>query len=170
MGVETALIAGLAIYAGSQIIGGAMEMGAYNDQAESYNQQASIARQESILEANQKQREIDKLAARQVMGMAKNGILTSEGSPLELLNETITLGREEVTAIVNRGNSMINYYNSLSKQSTNKGRSALIGGYAGAASTLLTGYYKGADAGLWGPNKVPKSTTTTTTAKTGGSL
>jgi len=170
MGIETALIAGLAISAGSQIIGGAMKMGAYNDQAESYIQQASIARQESILEANRKQREIDKLAARQVMGMAKNRILTSEGSPLELLNETITLGREEVTAIVNRGNSMINYYNSLSKQSTNKGRSSLIGGYTGLASTLLTGYYEGADAGLWGPNKVPKSTTTTTTAKTGGSL
>lgn len=161
MGVETVVMAGLALSAGSQIIGGAMDMGAYNEQAQSYQKQAVISQQESALEAKQKQLEIDKLAARQVMGMAKNGIITSEGSPLLILNETINQGKEEVNAINRRGSAMTEYYNTMAKQSTNEGRSALLSGFTGAASTAISGYYGGAKAGLWG-STAAKTTTAAT--------
>lgn len=167
MGIETAIatVMGLplatkvaasmiALEAGSQVAGGVMGRRAYNEEATSNQQRAAIAQSESVVEARQKQLEVNQVAARQAMAFAKNGVLTDEGSPLLTMSNTINLGREEVEAINRRGVASVNYYNSLAKQSKNQGRAALIGGIGKASSSVFNGYLDGKTAGIWGQKKV----------------
>ena len=74
-----ALVAFTAISAGASIYKGIQANAAYSEQGTMLMQQAMIAKRENDLLIQQKQREIDKTAARQVMAMSKNGLVTSAG-------------------------------------------------------------------------------------------
>ena len=142
-----ALVAFTALSAGMSIYQGVQQNAAYTEQGINLMKQAQIAQQENAYAVRQKQREIDKAAARQVMAMSKNGLNTSAGSPLEILYETYTLGQEEVDALKRQGQAQIWKYTTDANSSFNSGRSALIGGAASAISTIastgMAAYAKG---------------------------
>lgn len=145
-----AMVAFTALSAGMSIYQGVRQNAAYTEQGINLMKQAQIAQQENAYAVRQKQREIDKAAARQVMAMSKNGLNTSAGSPLEILYETYTLGQEEVDALKRQGQAQVWKYSTDAKNSFNSGRSALIGGVANAittiASTGMSIYGKGGSA------------------------
>lgn len=145
-----ALVAFTALSAGASIVKGIQANSAYSDQGIALMKQAQIAQQESEYAALQKQREVDKTAARQVMAMAKNGVVTSAGSPLEILYETMTLGQQEVDAIRRQGAAQADLYRTNANTAFNNGRSSLFGGAADALTTIGTTIAGGAAKGLWG--------------------
>ncbi len=145
-----ALVAFTALSAGASIVKGIQANSAATDQGIALMKQAQIAQYESNYAASQKQREVDRAAARQVMAMSKNGLNTSAGSPLEILYETMTLGQDEVNAIKRRGAAQVDMYMTKSNNAFKSGRSSLLGGAADAITTIGTAYIGGAQAGLWG--------------------
>ncbi len=146
-----ALVAFTALSAGASLVKGIQSNSAMTDQGIAYMKQAQIAQQESQYEAQQKQLEVDKAAASQVMAFAKNGVITSAGSPLDTLHETIRLGQQEVTAIRNSGMAKYELYQANAKTSFNSGRASLFGGITDAltstASTIMTAKLYGLDRG-----------------------
>lgn len=149
-----ALVAFTALSAGMSIYQGVQQNSAYTEQGINLMKQAQIAKQENDYAIRQKQREVDKAAARQVMAMSKNGLNTSAGSPLEILYETYTLGQEEVDALRRQGQAQVWKYSTDANTSFNNGRSALLGGAANALTTIAsTGmgiYAKGASGVMTG--------------------
>lgn len=133
-----ALVALTAVSAGMSVVQGIQQQSACNEAGMAYMQQAQTARRENELAIQQKQREIDKTAARQVMAMAKNGMDTGRGTPLEILQETAFLGQQEVDALRLQGEAQVGYYNALGKQQFNNGRTALLGGMSDALTTVAT--------------------------------
>lgn len=131
-----ALVAFTALSAGMSIYQGVQQNSAHTEQAINLMKQAQIAQQENAYVVRQKQREIDKAAARQVMAMSKNGLNTSAGSPLEVLYETYTLGQQEVDALKRQGQAQVWKYTTDANSSFNSGRSALLGGMASAISKI----------------------------------
>ena len=124
-----ALVALTAVSAGMSIVQGVQQNSADTEAGIAYMRQAQIARTENELAIQQKQRDIDKTAARQVMAMAKNGMDTGRGTPLEILHETAVLGQQEIDMLRLQGDAQVKYYQSLGKQQFNKGRASLLGGY-----------------------------------------
>lgn len=145
-----ALVAFTALSAGASIVKGIQQNSAYTDQGIALMKQAQIAQYENNLAIKQKQREIDKAAARQVMAMSKNGMDTSAGSPLEVLYETATLGAEEVNALRLQGQAQVYKYQTDANTAFKSGRSALIGGAANAVTTIASTAIGGYANGLWG--------------------
>lgn len=111
-----ALVALTAVSAGMSIVQGVQQHSANTEAGIAYMRQAQIARNENDLAIQQKRREIDKVAAQQVMAMAKNGMDTGRGTPLEILHETAFLGQQEIDALRLQGNAQVGYYQSLGKQ------------------------------------------------------
>lgn len=145
-----ALVAFTALSAGASIVKGIQQNSAYTDHGIALMKQAQIAQYENDLAIRQKQREVDKAAARQVMAMAKNGMDTSAGSPLEILHETATLGQEEVNALRLQGQAQVYKYRTDANTAFNSGRSALIGGAANAVSSIASTAIGGYANGIWG--------------------
>lgn len=139
----TGLSAGLSVMQG---IAGSMAASA---QSRAYMQEAKIAQMENNLTIKQKQREIDKTAARQAMAMAKNGIDTEGGSPLEILHETAVLGKEEIDALRRKGQAQVAMYRANASTARAQGRNALLGGIAQGLTTIGKTYINGLEKGLW---------------------
>lgn len=144
-----ALVAFTALSAGASIMRGVQANSAYTDQGIAMMKQAQIAQFESDYAAKQKQREVDKAAARQVMAMSKNGLVTSAGSPLEVLYETMTLGQEEVEAIKRQGAAQVDMYKANANTMFNNGRSELLGGATDALTSIGTMFIGGSANGLF---------------------
>lgn len=136
MGVETAFIAAAAIAAGGQILGGMSERDAQKKRAGMLEDQSRLAQSEAAAQAKRRATEVRRFAANQKVAFLKNGV-TLEGSPLIALEDTYTMGQEEVDSIVNRGNAQSNLYWQEAKLAKKQGRAAMIGGLTGAASTAL---------------------------------
>lgn len=143
-----ALVALTAVSAGMSIVQGIQQNSANTEAGISYMRQAQIAQQENQLAIKQKQREIDQVAAQQVMAMAKNGMDTGRGSPLEILYETAALGQQEVDSLRMSGHAQVSYYKSLGNQQFNNGRAAVLGGFSGALGTIATTAVSSNTAGL----------------------
>ena len=143
-----ALVALTAVSAGMSIVQGIQQNSANTEAGISYMRQAQIAKRENELAIQQKQREIDKTAAQQVMAMAKNGMDTGRGTPLEILHETAVLGQQEVDALRLQGEAQYSYYQSLGNQQFNNGRNALLGGFTDALTTVANTGIKMNTAGL----------------------
>jgi len=143
-----ALVALTAVSAGMSIVQGIQQNSANTEAGISYMRQAQIAKRENELAIQQKQREIDKTAAQQVMAMAKNGMDTGRGTPLEILHETAVLGQQEVDALRLQGEAQFSYYQSLGNQQFNNGRNALLGGFTDALTTVVNTGIRMNTAGL----------------------
>lgn len=143
-----ALVAFTALSAGMQIVKGLQANSAYTEQGIAMMKQAQIAQEENDLAVKQKQREIDKAAARQVMAMASNGLDTGAGSPLEILYETMALGQEEIDALKRQGTAQVEMYKSNATTLFNSGRSELLGGAANALTTVATTYMNTNTSGI----------------------
>ena len=143
-----ALVALTAVSAGMSIVQGIQQHSANTEAGIAYMRQAQIARNENDLAIQQKRREIDKVAAQQVMAMAKIGMDTGRGTPLEILHETAVLGQQEIDMLRLQGNAQVSYYQSLGKQQFNNGRNALLGGFSDALTTVATTAMSAKAAGL----------------------
>lgn len=144
-----ALVAFTALSAGMSIVKGIQANSAYTDQGIAMMKQAQIAQSENAYAVKQKQREIDKAAARQVMAMSKNGMYTDAGSPLEILYETMTLGQEEVDALKRQGAAQVDMFKTNAKTAFNTGRSELLGGASSALASVGTMFMAGKANGLF---------------------
>lgn len=134
-----ALVALTAVSAGMSIVQGLQQNSASTEASRAYYKEAQVARAENELAIQQKQREIDKVSAQQVMAMAKNGMNTGMGgTPLQILQETAFLGQQEVDALRRQGEAQVGYYSALGKQQLNNGRTAVLGGWANALTTVAT--------------------------------
>lgn len=156
-----ALVALTAVSAGMSIIQGVQQNSASTEAGIAYMQQAQIARTENELAIQQKQREVDKVAARQVMAMAKNGMDTGRGTPLQILQETAFLGQQEIDALKLQGNALVGYYSALGEQQFNNGRAALLGGASDALATVVGTGINAKTAGLGGSSTSTKNTMNT---------
>lgn len=148
MGIETALIAATVVSAGASIMGGISARSSANREAKALNEQAALAQNEATAEAQRRATEVRQFQRRQKLAFLKNGV-TLEGSPLLILDETLTAGQEEVDAIMRRGTAQAKYYRESAAITKNKGRAALIGGIGGAASSFIGGYGIGKSAGMF---------------------
>lgn len=137
----------IALAAGASVVQGVMGYQAARDEARLINQQGILEQQEAQEEAQRKANEVRKFAARQKLAFLKNGVRL-EGSPLLVVDETLTEGQKEVDAITRRGNALRTLRAQEAQITKNRGRAALIGGL-GQAAGLGYSYY----------NKSPLSTT-----------
>ena len=129
--------------AGAQVYSGFAANQAYKDEAGLQREQAALARQESIVSAQDTAAERTKLLRRQQLAFTKSGV-TLEGSPLLVLDETKVQSQKEVNAILRRGEAQYRLGQRSADITRNKGRAALIGGFTGAVGTLSSAGFSAA--------------------------
>lgn len=147
--VSLAFIAAASVAAGGKIMGGMSERDAQKHQAGLLEDQARLSQAEANAQAKKRALEVRRFAANQKVAFLKNGV-TLEGSPLIALEDTYTLGQEEVNSITERGNAQSNLYWRQAQQAKKQGRAAMVGGLAGAGSTAILTYGMGQQGGLFG--------------------
>jgi len=123
--------------AGMQIYSGFEQKKALEKQAEQQERQAQLAKQEAEAEAARREEERDRFTAKQRMAFAANGIRVTPGnnSVLAVTNFTADQFNQEIAAIRRRGAAQQDFYETEAQISENKGRSAVLSGFTGAAST-----------------------------------
>lgn len=151
---------GLALTLGSTLLGaaGQMQQASATAAAAKYNQQvanmnaelsdrrAKDALERGALEEQRKRAEVAQIKGRQQAAMAANGVDLTFGSPLDTLVDTAVLG--ELDALTIRTNANREAYD-FKVQAVNqraggtlegmKAKSAIQGGWLGAAGTVLGG-------------------------------
>lgn len=146
------VLATQAVSAIAEVGSGISAMRAANQEADALNTQAALTQAETKRDAAQKRREILSFKESQAMKFNNSGVLL-DGSPLLVLQETIDLGNEEIKAITERGNAQSNLFRMRASQMRNRGRSALTGGFAGAAQGTFNTLLQGRQFGLFGNKK-----------------
>lgn len=146
--ITTAFIATTVISVGSQIMGGMAANKASKREASLLDEQAALAQAEAQAEATRKANENRKFLKRQKLAFLKNGV-TLEGSPLFVLEETLEKGQEEVNAISRQGDARARLFSARAEQTRNEGRSQLVGGFMGAASSAFNAFGTGSKAGIF---------------------
>lgn len=143
MGVETAVIGTLlATSIGSSLYSGYQQKQAAKSEAGLMEDQGRLELEESKDEAARRAKEIRKFSARQKLAFIKNGVRL-EGSPLDVIDETLTEGQKEVDSVLRRGNAL---YDLRTRQADNlkkSGRAALIGGIGSASGSVLSAFGNG---------------------------
>lgn len=146
--IPAAVIALTAVSAGASIYGGIQANSASKKEAGLLREQGAIAQSEADSEAASHARDVRRFAADQSLAFLSNGV-TLAGSPLLVLDDTITQGQKEVDSITRSGNAQRSLFNQRADITRNQGRAALIGGLGQAAGTVATTSVYGKQAGLW---------------------
>lgn len=146
--VSLAFITSAVVAGGGKVLGGMAERDALKKRAGMQEDQARLATAEAAAQAKRRASDVRRFAANQKVAFLKNGV-TLEGSPLIALEDTYTMGQEEVDSIVNRGNAQSNLYWQEAKLSKKQGRAAMISGITGAASSALDSYGTGKKGGMF---------------------
>lgn len=133
----------------SKLLEGLATYNAAKSEASLLAEQARLAQKEIQYEAVQKQREVDRFAGEQTMAYLSSGV-TLEGSPLQVLEETRRLGKQEVDAITARANAVANLGQKKASSTAGRGRNALLGAFAGAALGGASTYAIGRKLGMFG--------------------
>jgi hypothetical protein len=129
--------------------------GKYNAQVAEMNatladRQAKDALERGAKEEQKKRMEVAQLKGRQIAASAANGVDLTFGSPLDNIVDTATLG--ELDALTIRRNAAYEAYDyevqgvnfrSDAKLARMNAKAAKVGGYLGAAGTVLGGLGKG---------------------------
>ena len=151
--ITIALVAGAGISAfGAVQQGKAAEAQAKSEQAIlEYNarlkeREAKAERDRAIKEAQRFEKQGEAFRGKQKVSIAKGGVLSTEGSPLALIDETIEGLEEDKRSIISEGFLRESFRLSEAEGLRFQGRSALArgkniktGSQIGAAGTLLTG-------------------------------
>lgn len=144
-----AVIIGLtAVSAGAQIYSGISANAASKKEASALRDQGQLASDEANAEAASHAQDVRRFAANQSLAFLSNGV-SMAGSPLLVLDDTITQGQNEVNSIVKSGDAQKRLYNQRADNTRNQGRAALIGSIGGAAGTVAGTAVTGKQAGLW---------------------
>lgn len=159
MGSEFAIAALGLTQVATEVAGGFASRSAANSAARQKEAEAKVIAAETQRDLAQKKREILAFRDSQAQKFNNAGVLL-EGSPLVVLEETLTQGQEELSAIANQGRARANLSISEAGSLRRQGRNALIGGFSGAASGAFNTLLQGQRFGLFGktsPNKTPAS-------------
>lgn len=117
---------------------GVSQYASARNEANALEAQSQLVEAEAEAEARRKERQIRSFRDAQAARFNKSGVML-EGTPLLVLQETINLGREEVDAVLARGNAQANLVRTQAGRTRSAGRNALIGGLTGAVSGLGQG-------------------------------
>lgn len=165
MGVETAIFATMALAgAATQIMGGMQANKAASQEAKLMTQQAELAQQESLREAEIKARDVRSFKERQSVIYAGQGI-TLEGTPLLVMEETARRGQEEVDAIVRAGKAQSGLIRARAQQTRRSGRNALFGSIGQAVGSVGNAFVTGARFGTFGGSSGTTSLSNPTAAQ-----
>ncbi len=150
----------MAVNAVGSIAGGMAAQRAAEDEADALAEQAALSRQEALEEAERLDKEHTRFLARQSLMFLKGGV-TLSGSPLLVLTETREEREKQVQAQIDRANAIYKYGMKSAARTKAQGRSALIGGILGAATTTTSMYLAGRSAGVFGQQQsaTPKKPT-----------
>lgn len=148
MGLETAFLIATIASAGTQIFSGFAANRAAGAEADLQGEQASIAREESIANAERVAADRKDFLKRQKLAFIKSGVSLA-GSPLLVLETTRSESQKEVDAIAKRGRAQETVLLKQASQTRSGGRAALIGGFGRAAGTVTTGAVQGKTAGIF---------------------
>lgn len=97
-----------------------------DQQAQMYDQQAKIALDEAGYTAEQKARDAHKFRENQAVQYSSSGVLL-EGTPVQVMNETVALAGQEIDAIMRRGAAQNELYRRQGNLVRNQGMANLLG-------------------------------------------
>lgn len=154
MGTEAAIAATMAMQAGAGIYSGMQQKQAADVQADIYDQQANIIREDTALEAERRRRQFRRLNAIQKLQYLHQGV-TMSGSPDSMLAGSINEQNREISSLMNAGMTRAYMLNYQGKAARASGRNALVGGImsgiSSAAGTYATaksgGYFNSSNEG-----------------------
>ena len=107
---------------------------------EVYRSRARMIRAEAENEAERYTEQVGRTKATQKVAFLKAGVQLT-GSPLDILDETIRVGRENASAIRAGGAARALDAEFGGEQASTAGRNALVSGITGAAKSAATGAY-----------------------------
>ncbi len=129
------------------MLSGQEEQAAAKSEADALSRQASLAYEQSLQDAAQKERQGRAIKEEQALRMASNGI-TLAGSPLGVLEETRALNQQEADAIKRRGEEVSALYEAEGLQMLRKGSAAAFGGFANSLQSQFQSQVQGYQQGL----------------------
>lgn len=129
------------IGAGGQIYSGYTANQAAKREAGLLEEQGALAQAEADEEARAHANDVRKFSRTQALSFLKNGVSLA-GSPLLVLDETLTEGQKEATSIAKSGAAQRSLYNARAYNARSEGRAKLIGGFLGGASSFGSTYAK----------------------------
>lgn len=133
---------------GAQIFSGISAQKAADTEASLQREQAELASTEANEEASRVEREAESFRKRQKIMFLKSGVAI-EGSPLLILEETQREAQKEADAIRQRGVAQFDLGQARAKQTSRRGRAALIGSVGQAVSSTAAFAISGTETGLF---------------------
>jgi hypothetical protein len=130
--------AALIASAAGSMLAGAQAREAYDYQAKAAEQNAALATQSANIEADQVGEKHRRTLARQRAMVGSSGYAT-EGTPLAVMMDSAEQAARDVALIRYSGEVAGTGYEGEAKLRQLEGRSALMGGYMHAGTTLLSG-------------------------------
>lgn len=118
--------------AGLEVVSGLFDMGAAEDTASSLRAEAALVRAETNAETDRYALSAARFKASQKLAYLKSGVKL-EGSPLDILDETARVARENISAMKARGRAEASALTGKARQTQAAGRAAFIGGLTSAA-------------------------------------
>jgi len=160
MGVEAALIAAIAIQAGTQVYAGVEAAQSGKAQEKAAKEQAKLILEESQLEKARVADEFAQFNALQQLGFLSSG-LSLLGTPSSVLMSNKLKQAQELKAIEVAGIAQSDFVKFEGRTAAREGRARMIGSFGQAASGVFTGVVAGQQAGLFnappvGPQSVPR--------------
>lgn len=142
--VTFAIVASSTVSAASAIQTGRYAKAAADAEAAEYKRQEQMAQLEATEEVNAMKRDALKVAAsNRALFAAKTGIDPKESGSFLALKESIESDVDrQIGSVRLMGLSNAQKYRSAAYQSKLSGKSAMIKGYAGATTSMLSGYTK----------------------------
>lgn len=113
------------------MISGQEEQAAARSEASMLAKQGALAYEDALINAEKKRREYTAFREQQALDFASGGV-TLQGSPLGVLQETTSLGEQEVNAITRRGQAVSDLYQQQGLQMLRRGSAAAFSGFAQA--------------------------------------
>lgn len=140
-GTEALVISSLISAAGA-IGSGVSSMRASGAETDRMNTQARLMEQEAQIAAAQRAREVELFRGKQSISYMDAGVKL-EGTPLQMLEETRRLGKQEIDALMTRGKMQSALMKQQAQMTRKAGRNAFFGSLLSAAgqgvSTYMTG-------------------------------
>jgi len=127
--------------AGFNILEGIFGYNAAEAQADSLRSQAQLVQIESEADIVRYAENAKEFKTKQAMAYMKSGV-TLEGSPLDILDETVRVTGENISAMRAKAAAEAQGLKSKASAVEGQGRAALVGGFAKATSTYASQYEK----------------------------
>lgn len=128
----------MAVSAGASVLGGVSAYRESKKEASALEEQGLLEQQESLREAQLHADDVRRFHRTQAVAFTKNGVSLA-GSPLLVLDDTVSRGQEEVDSIARSGDAARRLRNQQASKTRNQGRASLIGSIGQAAGTVVSG-------------------------------